>query len=42
MKNEEKEAIEILEKYNQHHVVKHMEKLDSNKKNEVIKQIVIG
>lgn len=39
MKNEEKEAIEILEKYNQHHVVKHMEKLDSNKKNEVIKQI---
>ena len=39
MKNEEQEAIEILEKYDQHHIVEHMEKLDNNYKAKIIKQI---
>ena len=39
MKSEEREAIEILEKYNQHHIVEHMEKLDSNNKAKIMKQI---
>lgn len=39
MKSEEREAIEILEKYNQHHIVKHMEKLDNNNKAQIMKQI---
>ena len=39
MKSEEREAIEILEKYNQHHIVKHMEKLDNNNKTKIMKQI---
>lgn len=39
MKSEEREAIEILEKYNQHHIVEHMEKLDSNNKAKIMQQI---
>ncbi|MBO5412870.1 MAG: hypothetical protein J6A29_00935 [Clostridia bacterium] len=39
MKREEREAIEILEKYNQHHIVEHMEKLDNNNKAKIMKQI---
>ena len=39
MENEERETIEILEKYNQHHIVEHMEKLDNNNKTKIVKQI---
>ena len=39
MKSEEREAIEILEKYNQHHIVEHMEKLNSNNKAKIMQQI---
>ena len=39
MNNQEKEAIEILEKYNQHHIIEHMEKIDENKKAQIIEQI---
>ena len=39
MKNKEKETIELLEKYNQHHIVNHMEKLNYKDKIKIIKQI---
>ena len=39
MKREEREAIEILEKNNQHHNVEHMKKLDNNNKAKIMKQI---
>lgn len=39
MENEEKKAIKLLEKYNQHHIVKHMEKLDNEDKGKLINQI---
>lgn len=39
MKNQEKEAIEILEKYNQHHIVEHIKKLKDENKEKIIKQI---
>lgn len=39
MKNKQSEAIEILEKYNQHHIVEHMEKLKNEEKEKLIEQI---
>lgn len=39
MKNQEKQAIEVLEKYNQHHIVEHIKKLDEDKKIEILEQI---
>ena len=39
MENEERMTIEILEKYNQHHIVEHMKKLDSNGKANIAKQV---
>lgn len=39
MNNEEKAVIEILEKYNQHHIAKHIRKIDDNKKAQIIEQI---
>lgn len=38
MKNQE-QTIEILEKYNQHHIVEHMKKLDNDNKIKLEKQI---
>ena len=39
MKKQEKEAIEILEKYNQHHIVEHIKKIKEEEKEKEIKQI---
>lgn len=39
MNDQEKKAIDILEKYNQHHIVEHLKKIDENQKQEIIKQI---
>lgn len=39
MKNQEKEAIHILEKYNQHHIVEHINKLNEKDKKSIINQI---
>ena len=39
MKNEEIEAIETLERYNQHHIVEHLKKINENDKNKLINQI---
>lgn len=40
MENQEKEAIEILEKYNQHHIVEHINKLNKEEKDKIINQIL--
>ncbi len=39
MENKAEEIIEILEKYNQHHIVEHMEKQEDNIKTEIIEQV---
>ena len=39
MKNEEIKAIEILEKYNQHHIIEHLKKINENDKEKLINQI---
>ena len=39
MKNEEIKAIEILKKYNQHHIVEHLQKLNKNDRENLINQI---
>lgn len=39
MNNQEKEAIEILEKYKQQHIIEHIKKIDNNKKAKLIEQI---
>lgn len=39
MINQEKEVIEILEKYNQYHIVEHMKRLSSNNKVKIIEQV---
>ena len=39
MKNQEKQAIEILKKYNQNHIVEHINRLEENEKEKIIKQI---
>lgn len=39
MKKEEMKAIEILEKYNQHHIIEHLKKLNENDKEKLINQI---
>lgn len=39
MKNEEIKAIEILEKYNQHHIIEHQKKLNETDKEKLINQI---
>lgn len=39
MKNEQKEIIQLLKKYNQHHIVEHMEKLNDEDKAKLIEQI---
>ena len=39
MKNEEMKAIEILEKYNQHHIVEHLQKLNENDRKNLVNQI---
>lgn len=35
----EKEIVELLEKYNQHHIVEHMKKLNEEEKEKIIEQI---
>ena len=39
MKSEEIKAIEILEKYNQHHIVEHLQKLNENDRKNLVNQI---
>lgn len=39
MKNEQIQEIEILKKYNQSHIVEHMEKLNNKDREKIVKQI---
>ena len=39
MKKEEIKAIEILEKYNQNHIIRHLKNLDEDYKEKLVKQI---
>ena len=39
MKNEQREAIEILEKYNQNHIAEHMEKLSNEDREKITTQV---
>lgn len=39
MKKEEIKAIEILEKYNQNHIIKHLKNLNENDKENLVEQI---
>lgn len=39
MKNEQIQEIEILKKYNQNHIVEHMEALNSEDREKIVKQI---